>query len=69
MLANLFMHYAFDPWMAREFPTSEFERYCDDTVLRCGSEAQAHQLRDAIAARLEQVGLDLMIVAPVGILQ
>ena len=68
MLANLFMHYAFDPWMAREFPTSEFER-CDDTVLRCGSEAQAHQLRDAIAARLEQVGLDLMIVAPVGVLQ
>ena len=63
------MHYAFDPWMAREFPTSEFERYCDDAVLRCGSEAQAHQLRDAIAARLEQVGLDLMIVAPVGILQ
>ena len=59
LLANLFMHYAFDTWMAREFPTIQFERYCDDTVVHCGSEAQAHRVRDAIAARLEQVGLQL----------
>ena len=59
LLANLFMHYAFDTWMAREFPTIPFERYCDDTVVHCGSEAQARQVRDAIAARMEQVGLQL----------
>ena len=59
LLANLFMHYAFDTWMAREFPTIRFERYCDDAVVHCGSEAQARQVRDAIAARLEQVGLQL----------
>ncbi|MGP4105168.1 reverse transcriptase domain-containing protein [Nonomuraea sp. KM90] len=29
VLANLFMHYAFDTWLAREFPTVEFERYAD----------------------------------------
>ena len=29
VLANLFMHYAFDAWMAREFPTVPFERYAD----------------------------------------
>lgn len=59
LLANLFMHYAFDTWMAREFPNIGFERYCDDAVVHCRSESQAHQVRDAIAARLAQVGLEL----------
>jgi group II intron reverse transcriptase/maturase len=34
VLANLFLHYAFDVWMAREFPTITFERYVDDGVPR-----------------------------------
>ena len=59
LLANLFMHYAFDMWMVREFPAIAFERYCDDAVVHCGSESQACQVRDAIAARLAQVGLEL----------
>jgi RNA-directed DNA polymerase len=29
LLANLFMHYAFDRWMGREFPGCPFERYAD----------------------------------------
>ena len=29
VLANLFLHYAFDTWMARRFPTVRFERYAD----------------------------------------
>ena len=59
LLANVFMHYAFDAWMVREFPAIPFERYCDDAVVHCGSERQARQVRDAIAARLAQVGLEL----------
>src|SRR5436305_878217 len=59
LLANLFMHYAFDIWMVREFPNIGFERYCDDAVVHCRSEAQARLVRDAIAARLAQVGLEL----------
>jgi RNA-directed DNA polymerase len=59
LLANLFMHYAFDTWMVREFPTVQFERYCDDAVVHCRSESQAHRVRAAIAARLAQVGLEL----------
>lgn len=59
LLANLFMHYAFDAWMVREFPVITFERYCDDAVVHCRSESQAHRVRDAIAARLAQVGLEL----------
>ncbi len=34
VLANLFMHYAFDTWLEREFPTVSFERYADDGVPR-----------------------------------
>lgn len=56
VLANLFMHYAFDTWMARTFPTVQFERYCDDVVVHCVSERRARLVRDAIAARLEQCG-------------
>jgi RNA-directed DNA polymerase len=59
LLANLFLHYAFDAWMVREYPAVTFERYCDDAVVHCGSERQARQIRDAIAARMTQVGLEL----------
>jgi RNA-directed DNA polymerase len=59
VLANLFLHYAFDSWMAREYPAVAFERYVDDAVVHCVSEAQAHQVVAAIAERMEQVGLRL----------
>ncbi|MGO4427482.1 reverse transcriptase domain-containing protein [Streptomyces sp. MCAF7] len=59
MLANLYLHYAFDMWLAREFPQVTFERYCDDAVIHCRSEHQARRVRDALAARLAQVGLEL----------
>ena len=39
VLANLFMHYAFDSWMARELPGRPFERYADDAVVHCGLSA------------------------------
>ena len=41
ILANLFMHYAFDSWMARDFPGCPFERYADDAVVHCKSRRQA----------------------------
>jgi RNA-directed DNA polymerase len=56
ILANLFMHYAFDAWMAREYPGVRFERYCDDVVVHCRSEIQAHHVREAIAVRLAECG-------------
>lgn len=59
VLANLFLHYAFDAWMAREFPTIPFERYADDAVVHCVSERQAQYVRQAIANRMGQVGLRL----------
>ena len=59
VLANLFLHYAFDAWMAREFPAIPFERYADDAVVHCVSEGQAQHVRRAIADRMEHVGLRL----------
>lgn len=38
LLSNLFMHYAFDVWIAREHPGVQFERYCDDVIVHCASE-------------------------------
>jgi len=59
VLANLYLHYAFDMWLAREHPGVAFERYCDDAVIHCGSQEQAVTIRDALAARLAEVGLEL----------
>lgn len=59
LLANLFMHYAFDLWMDRTFPGVRFERYCDDVVVHCASEQQAWNVREAIGRRLAESGLEL----------
>ena len=59
LLANMFLHYAFDAWMAREHPGVLFERYCDDVIVHARSEPQARQLRAAIASRLAECGLEL----------
>ena len=59
LLANLFMHYAFDHWMDREHPGCHFERYADDIVAHCDSQEQARALRVDIAARLGALGLEL----------
>ncbi len=57
VLANLFLHYAFDMWMAREFPNWPFERYVDDAVVHCVSERQARFLQQKITTRLAMLGL------------
>ena len=59
LLANLFMHYAFDKWMDREFPGCPWERYADDGVIHCNTEAQARSLWTALAERLGSLGLEL----------
>ena len=59
VLANLFMHYAFDTWLAREFPAVQFERYADDAVVHCVTERQARQVLAALGDRMEEVGLRL----------
>jgi len=59
ILANLFMHYAFDSWMARNYPDCPFERYADDGVVHCKSRRQAEYVLAATTARMQEVGLRL----------
>jgi RNA-directed DNA polymerase len=59
VLANLFMHYAFDKFLERRFPAVDFERYADDAVVHCKSEAQARQVWAALDQRMAEVGLRL----------
>ncbi len=59
LLANLFLHYAFDRWMRKNFPRIPFERFADDVVCHCISEAQARVLRAALEERFAQCRLEL----------
>jgi RNA-directed DNA polymerase len=59
VLANLFMHYAFDRFMVRRFPDCPFERYADDVVVHCVNRRQAEEVLSAIAERMGEVGLKL----------
>jgi hypothetical protein len=59
ILANLFLHYAFDMWMQRQFPACPFERYADDAIIHCDSENQARQLLDMLQQRFAECKLEL----------
>lgn len=59
VLANLFLHYALDHWLSRHHPDVPFCRYADDGLLHCKSKAQADSLREQLAARLRECGLEL----------
>jgi RNA-directed DNA polymerase len=59
VLANLVLHYAFDMFLAREFPTVVFERYADDAVVHCATERQAQRVWAALRDRLGGLGLEL----------
>ena len=53
------MHYAFDEWMKRSYPTILFERYADDIVIHCKSRKQAQMILNAIRKRLLECSLEL----------
>ena len=64
LLANLFLHYAFDRWLAREFPAVSFERYADDAVIHCVSRNQAVLVLSRLKERMGQVGLEYIPTRP-----
>lgn len=59
VLANPFLHYAFDMWMSRNHPDEPFARYADDAVVHCRSEAEAERLKAELGERFAEVGLEL----------
>jgi RNA-directed DNA polymerase len=59
ILANLFLHYGFDQWMAREFKTIGFERYADDIIIHCATERQAEFILSKVKERLNACKLEV----------
>lgn len=59
LLANLFLHYAFDRWMRKHHPQVPFERYADDVICHLRTKEQAEQLKNDLEQRFKQCGLKL----------
>jgi RNA-directed DNA polymerase len=59
LLANIFLHLAFDDWMRQTHPDVPFERYADDIVAHCKGEKQAQQILESIKRRLERCRLEV----------
>ena len=59
LLANLYLHEAFDQWMQTSFPEIKWARYADDIIVHCTSEHLAHSLLNRIKDRLEQYKLQV----------
>jgi RNA-directed DNA polymerase len=59
LLANLFLHYAFDRWMRQHHSDIPFERYADDAICHCRSETQAQELRHSLEVRFAECKLEL----------
>ncbi len=58
LLANLFLHYAFDVCLKKNFRLNPFERYADDIIVHCKSEDEAVMLKKQIKIRLAECKLD-----------
>lgn len=59
LLANLYLHHAFDMWMNKYFPSNPFERYADDIIVHCNSKEEAEKLLSSIRERLSGFDLEL----------
>mgnify|MGYP003473939152 FL=1 len=48
LLANLFLHYALDVWLKRNYPNNPYERYADDELVHCYTLTEAKEMWVAI---------------------
>jgi RNA-directed DNA polymerase len=53
LLANIYLHVAFDGWMQKHHPEKPFVRYADDMVVHCKTEKQALFVLSQIQKRLK----------------
>ena len=59
VLANLFLHYAFDKWMERNQRENPWVRYADDGVVHCRNQKEAEKLHHRLKQRFKECGLEL----------
>jgi RNA-directed DNA polymerase len=59
VLANLFLHYAFDAWMQRTYPGVPWCRYADDGLVNGKTETEAQAIKAALEVRFAECGLEM----------
>lgn len=59
VLSNLFLHYVFDLWMNRNYPSTPWCRYADDGLVHCKTERQAKEILEFLSKRFQECGLQL----------
>ena len=59
LLANIFLHFAFDEWFGTRYPKGAFERYADDIIVHCSQYEEAVKTLEAIDLRLKEYKLNL----------
>jgi RNA-directed DNA polymerase len=57
LLANVYLHYAFDEWIEKEKGWQSWERYADDIIVHCVSKVVAEKVLQQIKERLAMYGL------------
>jgi RNA-directed DNA polymerase len=59
LLANIYLHHAFDKWMDETHRQCPFERYADDIVIHCSSKEEAEQMLEVLKVRMQDFELTL----------
>jgi group II intron reverse transcriptase/maturase len=59
LLANIFLHFAFDIWFGKLYPEGKFERFADDIIVHCDNFIDAQSTLEAIEQRLKECKLEL----------
>jgi group II intron reverse transcriptase/maturase len=59
LLANIYLHHAFDKWMDETHSHYPFERYADDIVIHCSSKEEAERMLEELKTRMQEFELTL----------
>lgn len=59
VLANLFLHYAFDKWMTTQYVQNPWVRYADDGVIHCRSKEEAEIMLINLKERMKICKLEI----------
>jgi len=59
LLANIFLHFAFDTWFEETFPECGYERYADDIIIHCKHFKQALNVLAAVKQRMQRCKLEI----------
>lgn len=59
LLANIFLHFAFDTWFEETFPECTYERYADDIIIHCKFFKESLNVLAAVKQRMKRCKLEI----------